>query len=54
MRRGGTIGGVLIRVMAIETFLIFGNLHMYVRIKLYGRSVKTQVVAIGTTAHDQY
>jgi hypothetical protein len=31
--------------------VIFGNPLMYVRIKLDGRSVKTEVVAIGTTTY---
>jgi hypothetical protein len=53
MRRGRA-GGVPIRMMAFETFVIFGNPLMYVWIKLYGGSVKTQIVAIGATTHDQY
>jgi hypothetical protein len=38
-------------VVAFQAFIIFGNLFMGVRIMLYGRPVKTEVVAIGTTAH---
>jgi hypothetical protein len=38
-------------MVAFKTLMVCGNFLMHIRIELDGRSVKTKIVAIGTTTN---